>query len=319
MSYSLLWIFISLGLIGLVCFLRYYNFKPKFVFPSTKLSPLRYWLTKIALGLVLVSIILLPLHIGFISGKTIQIQKSTPVQIVLDVSLSMAATDIFPSRFTVAKSQLIDIVTRLEGYTISLISFSGIPFVSIPFSHDTPAILESLRSMSLADFPAAPQFLGTALGDALLLGAANIHRLMPDQPWMILLITDGDNNKWYNPTDIFPLLQKQDISVRVLAIGQSDYLIGYDQYQEPIRTALNIPLLQQIAQAGSGGFLHVLQTEDIPLFLDSFLDAVTAREVSQIVLDYRYLDTLLLGLLLLWLTLLGLMQFSLLLQYLKKK
>ena len=318
MIYSSRWILISLALIALFVFLRYKNFKPKFIFPSTKLSYIKYWLNTIAVGLVLVCIVLLPLHLGFVSGKTVQIQKATPVQIMLDVSLSMAATDIPPSRFSVAKSYLADAVNHLTWYDISLITFSGIPFISIPFSHDTPAILQTLQTMSLADFPAAPEFLGTALGDALLLGAANIHRLSADQPWMVLLITDGDNNKWYDPSDIFSLLQKQGVSVRVLAIGQADYLIWYDQNQQPIVTSLNVPLLQTIAQQTSGNFLNVISTGDLPPFFDSFLTAVKAHEISQISAQYRYLDDMLLIFLLIGLIILVVMQVLLMSQYLKK-
>ncbi|MCX6823071.1 MAG: VWA domain-containing protein [candidate division SR1 bacterium] len=269
--------------------------------------------------MVLVCIILLPLHLGFVSGKTLQIQKSTPVQIMLDVSLSMAATDIPPSRFSVAKSYLVDAVHHLQGYDVSLITFSGIPFISLPFSHDTPAIVQSLQTMSLADFPAAPEFLGTALGDALVLGAANIHRLSADQPGMVLLITDGDNNKGYDPADIFSLLQKQHIAVRVLAIGQTDYLIGYDQYQQPIVTSLNIPLLQTIAQQTSGTFLNVINTGDLQPFFASFLSAVKANEISHISSQYRYLDEFLLIFLFISLLVLGFMQVIILSQYLKNK
>lgn len=319
MRYSLRGIFISLVLIALYIFLHYKNFRPKFMFPSTKLSHTKYWLTKISAGLVLVCVVLLPLHLGFVSGKTVQIQKSTPVQIMLDVSLSMAATDISPSRFSVAKQYLADAINHLTWYDISLISFSWIPFISIPFSHDTSAMLQTLQTMSLADFPAAPEFLGTALGDALLLGAANIHRLSAEQPWMVLLITDGDNNKWYDPADIFSLLQKQGVSVRVLAIGQGDYLIWYDQNQQPIVTSLNVPLLQTIAQQTSGSFLNVISTGDLPPFFDSFLTAVKTHEISQISSQYRYLDEILLIFLFVGLVTLGIMQILLVGQYLKKK
>lgn len=95
-------------------FLRYRNFKPKFIFPSTKLSQTKYLLTTISVGLILVCVVLLPLHLGFVSGKTVQLQKSTPVQIMLDVSLSMAATDIPPSRFSIAKEYLTDAVSHLQ-------------------------------------------------------------------------------------------------------------------------------------------------------------------------------------------------------------
>ena len=319
MSYSPRWILISLCLIGLLIFLYYNNFKPKFVFPSHKFSPLRYRITRISGWIVLCSAILLPLHLGFVESKQVMIEKSTPVQIILDVSLSMAATDISPSRFSVAKQYLSDAVKYLPWYAVSLITFSGIPFISIPFSHDTKAIIQSLQSMSLADFPAAPEFLGTALGDALVLGAANIHRLSADQPWIILLITDGDNNKGYDPVDIFSLLNKQGIAVRVLAIGQTNYLIWYDGYEQPVVTSLNIPLLQKISAQTSGTFLNVVTTGQLAPFFSSFLTSIKAREISHIRAQYRYLDKLLLIVLLLGLLGLGGMHINLVAQYLKNK
>lgn len=136
---------------------------------------------------------------------------------------------------------------------------------------------------------------------------------------MVLLITDGDNNKGYDPADIFSLLQKQGISVRVLAIGQANYLIGYDQYQQPITTSLNVPLLQTIAQQTSGTFLNVINTGDLQTFFASFLTAVKAHEISHISSQYRYLDKILLIFLFIGLLALGSMQVLLLSQYLKKK
>lgn len=310
MTYSLRWIGISVWLLALLIFFRYRNLTPKFIFPVSRLSPVKYRFQTIAMYMIMIAVLLLPLHIGFVADKQVSIQTSTPVQILLDVSLSMAATDMPPSRFSVAKTYLADAVRHLTWYDVSLIAFSGIPFVSLPFSHDTQAILQSLTTMSLAEFPAAPEFLGTALGDALLLGAANIQRLSSAYPWIVLLITDGDSNKWYDPADVISLLQKQNISVRVLAIWQADYLIWYDQFQQAVVTSINIPLLQDIAVQTSGTFLNVVDTWDLEHFFTSFLTTVKAREISQISLRYRYLDKYLLGLLLLGLVSLLLLRFD---------
>lgn len=146
-------------LVALLIFFHYRNLLPKFILPSKKLSLSRYRIKVVAMRIVMISVVILPLHIGFVADKRVNIHKATPVQIILDVSLSMAATDISPSRFSIAKSYLMDAVKHMQGYDISLIAFSGIPFVVIPFSHDTNAILQSMEGMSLADFPAAPQFL----------------------------------------------------------------------------------------------------------------------------------------------------------------
>ncbi|MEI8092430.1 MAG: VWA domain-containing protein [bacterium] len=134
---------------------------------------------------------------------------------------------------------------------MSLISFSGVPVVSIPFSQDSRAVAYAVNDLSLADFPAAPEFLGTAIGDALLLGAKNLQQFTGSLPGIMILITDGDSNEGYDPVQVITLLRKQHISVSTLGIGNNNYLIGYDQWQQPISTSLNTDLLQNIAQQTS--------------------------------------------------------------------
>ena len=144
----------------------------------SKLSPIRYRSTKVFYRGIVVSIILLPLEMGFVSSKSVIVDKPLPVQIILDVSLSMSAYDINPSRFSAAKTSLAELIRRLDGYDVSLITFSGIPFVAVPFSHDTQAVLAHVEKMSLSDFPPVKEFLGTALGDALLLGVKNLQSVV---------------------------------------------------------------------------------------------------------------------------------------------
>lgn len=322
MTCSWLWIIISSVLIALMIFFRYQNFRPKFIFPVQALAPWKYWSASIARYTLMICIVLLPLHLGFIAGKTIVVHKPAAVQILLDVSISMAATDMTPSRFTAAKDSLLHMIEALPGYDISLIAFSWLPFLTIPFSHDTSAITLALQKMSLADFPAATDFLGTAIGDALLLGIQNIQKLSSGSivsPGVMLLITDGDSNKWYNPQDILPFVMKQQIPVSVLAIWDSNYLIGYDQWKEPVTTSINIPLLQNIATQTSGAFVHVLSTGDLDQFLSSFRTTLMERETTDIQPIYRYIDDVLYMLILLGLLGLGWIQLLSLLQYLKKE
>lgn len=54
----------------------------------------------------LVAMLLLPLNIQFQQSSQAHISYQTPVQILFDVSLSMAANDIQPSRFSAAKTMV---------------------------------------------------------------------------------------------------------------------------------------------------------------------------------------------------------------------
>ncbi|MBU0627460.1 VWA domain-containing protein [Patescibacteria group bacterium] len=163
----------------------------------------------------------------------------------------MAADDIIPSRFVATKEALSDLIGNLDGYNASIITFSGIPFIYVPFSTDTNAILQKRNTTNLGDFPPTEDFVGTAIGDALLLGISNLDKIRgqdPEYPGIIILITDGDSNKGYDPIEVLGLIQKKKVPVFTLGVGESDYLIGFDKRASPVKTSINIQLLQEISK-----------------------------------------------------------------------
>jgi Ca-activated chloride channel family protein len=72
----------------------------------------------------------------------------------------MTAKDFSPDRFTVAKQSLIEFVNSLDThYNISLIAFSGKPFIYFPFTDSKKAIIWKISHMSFADFPPTLDFV----------------------------------------------------------------------------------------------------------------------------------------------------------------
>ena len=82
------------------------------------------WVYTVLLILLVVSVVLIPLRISVVSDKKVVVEKNIPIQIILDVSLSMSANDLSPSRFVAAKQSLISLISKLDGYYVSLITFS---------------------------------------------------------------------------------------------------------------------------------------------------------------------------------------------------
>jgi Ca-activated chloride channel family protein len=198
MIYNSFGIRISLLFVVLLGVTYFFNLKQKFTLPKKYFNQNSYVLSRVVNIVLILSILLLPLDLQFITNKKIITQKILPVQIVFDISLSMAADDISPSRYDAAKKALLKLIQKLDGYNISLIAFSGIPFIYIPFSTDTHAVMSKLQDTNLGDFPPTEDFIGTAIGDALLLGIKNLDKVRlqdPEYPGVIILITDGDSNK----------------------------------------------------------------------------------------------------------------------------
>ena len=124
MSFSTYGIRISLLLIAFCGALFFFNQRPKFLVPISHLKQKYRYTYTFLLGLLLTCVLLLPLRISFVTDKQIIVEKNIPIQIILDVSLSMAANDLKPSRFVAAKTSLISLIKQLDGYPISLITFS---------------------------------------------------------------------------------------------------------------------------------------------------------------------------------------------------
>ncbi len=285
MSFSLHWLRISLALIALCGILFFFNKKPKFLVPIYHLKQRIRWVYTILLGVLVVCVGLLPLRISVVSDKKVVVEKNIPIQIILDVSLSMSANDFSPSRFVAAKESLISLISKLDGYYISLITFSWKPFVYIPFSASSQAIVTKLRTMNLGDFPPVPDFLWTAIGDALLLGVKNLQQFSDQEtykPWIVVLITDGDSNIGFDPMQVVSYYQKIAVPLFVLGVGQENYLIGRDMRNTDITTNINLTLLQQLADKTSWKFYRVLGEKSFDSFFSELLQNVVEHQQQKI-------------------------------------
>lgn len=275
----------------------FFNLKPKFILPSKYFDQNKFIIHKIVIASLVVSVLLLPLDLQFITSKKIITEKILPVQIVYDVSLSMAADDIQPSRFVSAQKALIDLISQLDGYNVSLITFSGIPFIYIPFSTDTNAIISKFSNTNLADFPPTQDFIGTAIWDALLLAIKNLDKIRLSDinyPWIIILITDWDSNKWYDPMQVLGIINKKNVPVFTLWVWNSNYLIWYDKWGSSVKTSINIPLLQDISKQTWGEFARILSDSNFDEFFSHVKDVIKAQEKQKIENQYLSINQYLL-------------------------
>lgn len=248
------------------------------------------------------------------------VDKNIPIQIILDVSLSMAANDIEPSRFSAAKKSLISLIQQLDGYSISLITFSWKPFIYIPFSSSASAIVHKLTSTNLADFPPVKDFLWTAIGDALLLGAENLQQFdyqKTYKPGIVILITDGDSNIGFDPIQVLSYYQKIQVPLFVLGVGQENYLIGRDTWNQDITTNINIPLLQQLTDKTWWKFYRVLGEKSFDDFFSELLQNIADQQQQKIQNIYWALNNYLIYIV--WMLLFWLLVFRLYMFSFKKK
>src|SRR5215475_10502950 len=111
---------------------------------------------------ILFAIALTLLLVGFArpEAKLTQAKDGATVVLMVDVSGSMAADDVKPTRLLAADSAIADFVKKVPSrYRISLITFSNHVAVRVPPTYERDSIVNAL--------PKKTQLEGTALGEAL--------------------------------------------------------------------------------------------------------------------------------------------------------
>ena len=141
-------------------------------------------------------------------------QRGADLIVALDVSRSMLSRDVTPSRIDRARSDLLDLLKKLEGDRVGLVAFAGKASVVCPLTTDQGFFQLALDEVG----PHSVSIGGTAIGDAIRTCLDNMeHSNERDQA--IVLITDGEDH------DSFPeeaAAMAADREVRIFCIGLGD-------------------------------------------------------------------------------------------------
>lgn len=115
-------------------------------------------------------------------------QNSADVFIALDISQSMRAEDVAPSRLEIAKVFVQKLIRALDGERIGLIFFAGNAFLQLPLSTDYDFMLESVQN---AD-PELISSQGTAIGAAIDLAEKSFDSEPSGRA--VIVVSDGENH-----------------------------------------------------------------------------------------------------------------------------
>lgn len=175
--------------------------------------------------------------------------------VLLDISRSMQADDVSPNRLARARQELQDLILQNRQVRLGLIAFASVPHVLSPITEDTYTILNSLPALSTD----LARLQGSRLHLALDRAEMLLDSLPEDSARAILLISDGD----FDEPDLIPRIEglaEKGVRLHVLGIGTSDGTRipgpqgGWitDRSGQPVYSALNEALLEDLARAGEG-------------------------------------------------------------------
>ncbi|MCL2011532.1 MAG: VWA domain-containing protein [Cystobacterineae bacterium] len=200
-------------------------------------------------------------------GNQTEIVKRRGVDIVLaiDVSKSMLAQDVLPSRLERAKLEFFHLIEQLKGDRIAIVVFSNSAFVQCPLTSDYGAVQLFLNSIRVDSFPPGPTHIGAALKlSAKLLADAGTG----SKSRVVVLLSDGEDLLGEMESGIREL---KATGAQVLAVGigseigepipkydATGNIVGYikDAQDKTVISRLNKQLLENIANATGGEFFY---------------------------------------------------------------
>ena len=197
-------------------------------------------------------------------GSKISHEKRNGIEaiIALDISNSMLAQDVQPSRLDKSKLMIENLINSFINDKIGLVVFAGEAYVQLPITSDYVS-----AKMFLSDItPNLISAQGTDIARAIRVSLSSFTQ-QKGVGKAIILITDGEDNEG-GALEAVKEAKEKGVNVFILGVGDNkgapiplgngEYL--KDNHGQTVMTALNENMCKEIAQAGSGTYIHIDNT-----------------------------------------------------------
>jgi Ca-activated chloride channel family protein len=201
----------------------------------------------------------------------------------MDISNSMLAEDVTPSRLDRTKMMVANLVDNFTNDKIGLIVFAGDAFVQLPITSD---YVSAKMFLSTID-PSMIVNQGTDIAGAISM-ASHSFTQQEHVGKAIIVITDGEDHEG-NAVEAAKAAHEQGFNVYVLGIGSTNgapvpdpdtgnYMI--DNQGNTVMSRLNEDMCREVAQAGGGAYIHVDNNSSAQRLLDEELDKLEKGETT---------------------------------------
>jgi Ca-activated chloride channel homolog len=198
------------------------------------------------------------------------------IVLVVDISSSMLAEDFHPhNRLAVAKEQVGRFIRGRQFDRIGMVAFAGQAVTLVPLTIDYPILFRAIDQLQIGLVED-----GTAIGTAVAT-AANRLRRAPGESRVMILLTDGENNRGeIDPITAARAAAAYDIRIHTIAVGTDGVapipiargiLGGYQYANLPV--SIDEELLQEISDLTGGAYFRATD--------EAALDQVY-REIDQL-------------------------------------
>lgn len=220
-------------------------------------------------------------------GSKISREKRNGIEaiICMDISNSMLAQDVVPSRLDKSKLLVENLIDNFTNDKIGLIVFAGDAFVQLPITSDYVSAKMFLQNID----PSLISVQGTDLARAVDMATKSFTK-QEGIGRAIIVITDGEDHEG-GAIEAAKEARKRGMNVFILGVGDpkgAPIPLGNGNYLtnaqgETVMSALNTRMCQEVAAAGSGTYIHVDNTGDAQEKLNDALARLQRGESESVI------------------------------------
>lgn len=205
--------------------------------------------------------------------------EGTDIVLALDISSSMLATDLQPTRLDAAKQVASKFVLQRPNDNIGYVAFSGESLSKMPLTTDKSALINAINATKAGDLND-----GTAIGDGI---ASSINRLISGQAKSksIILLTDGTNNAGdVAPSTAAQIAKQKGIRIYAVGVGTNGSITITDPYgfsTTTMETKIDEAALTNLTSITGGKYFRATDSRS----LRRIFDEIDSLEKSRINVD----------------------------------
>jgi Ca-activated chloride channel family protein len=220
------------------------------------------WRRHLAFGLVALALVALVVSLAVPSAKVRVPRERATVIMAVDVSLSMKATDIDPTRFQAMQTAAKQFVDVLPGrINLGLVSFAGTATTLVPPTTDRAQVRTAIDHLQLAE--------ATAIGEAVFTSLSAIQNFQDSldtpsrdlPPARIVLLSDGYNTVGRDDTQAIDAATTAKVPVSTIAFG-TDYGT-LDLNGETVPVPVDRATLKKIADDTGGSYSQAASASEL--------------------------------------------------------
>ena len=226
--------------------------------------------------------------VALMGPQSIHARDATEVEgidivLVLDMSLSMQADDIRPTRFEATQQVVLDFLSRRPNDRVGAVVFGRDAYTLMPLTTDKEALKNVIQELQLGFIDGRGTAIGNAAGTGL-----NRLRSSDAKSKVIILLTDGDSNAGnVTPDQAAELASAMGVKVFTILMGQSGenrVQRGSGLFGQPIFDVGNFPvnpeLLERMSERTGGEHFRVSDRQALEQSFHRILDQLEKTEME---------------------------------------